>query len=352
MAADPSHNDFSDRIRLVHGAGGSLSRRLTQEVFLPEFSNPALDALSDGAVLKLPDYMHSGRLVIATDSHVIRPLFFPGGDIGSLSIYGTVNDLAVSGAVPLYLTASFIIEEGFLISDLKKLAYSMSRAARECGVMIVTGDTKVVEKGAADGVYINTAGVGLLREEAVRPDDHSAPDYKEGDAIILSGSLGDHGAAVFSVREDIGFKTSLRSDSGSVLHMIDALYKNGISVRIMRDPTRGGLATILNELMRASPFSAEIMEDQIPVKEEVKAVCSLVGFDPLYMANEGKFVSITAKEDADKAVSLLRNLPGGEDAAVIGRLTRELPGKVLSRNSYGTSRILDELTGDLLPRIC
>lgn len=334
-----------DKITLAHGNGGSLSHRLIRDVFKSEFQSPGNSQdYSDGATLPVVN----GRIVMSTDSFVVSPIFFPGGDLGSLAVNGTVNDLAVCGARPLYLSVGFIIEEGFALSDLKKIARSMAAEAKKAGVSIVTGDTKVVERGACDGIYVNTAGIGELRDDAP-----SGVDFiKDGDAVIVSGSMGDHGMSLYALREGIGLRSSLESDCASVYPLVDLLLSNAISVRIMRDPTRGGLATTLNEFVSGSSLGIILDEESIPVKNEVKGLCELLGFDPLHVANEGKLVVIVDSDHKEKAVQLIRSHEVGSDAAVIGEISSRYPGRVSLVTEVGGERIVDMLMGDMLPRIC
>jgi len=336
---------MDDRILLAHGSGGALSHELIREVFLSHFRNPLLDGLGDAAVLpQLPP----GRLALTTDSYVVQPLFFPGGDIGHLAICGTVNDLAVSGAVPLYLTAGFVLEEGLPMETLQRVVASMAATARDAGVQIVTGDTKVVERGAADGLFINTAGLGVVPEgRRLGPDRLCA-----GDVLLINGSVGDHGLAVMMQREGLAFASDLQSDAaplnGLVAGLLDAV---GDGVHCMRDATRGGLATVLNEWAEAG-VGIEIEEQAVPVREQVCAACELLGLDPLYAANEGKVVIAVAPEAAELALAALRAHPYGRGAALIGGVTHSHAGWVTLRTPYGANRILQMLTGAQLPRIC
>lgn len=348
---------MNDRILLAHGSGGVLSHELILDVFARHFTNPFLDDLGDAAIVgELPP----GRLALTTDSYVVQPLFFPGGDIGALAVCGTVNDLAVAGAYPLYLTAGFILEEGLPLETLERIVVSMAKTAREAGVAIVAGDTKVVDHGAADGVFINTAGVGVVPPGV----DLSPAHLREGDVLLINGPVGDHGLAVMLQREGMGFGSLLESDTaplnGLIATLLDAVPGQ---VRCMRDATRGGLATVLNEWV-APPLSPpsggtqgweigiEIEEDTIPVREEVRAACEFLGLDPLYAANEGKVVIAVAAEATDVALSTLRAHPLGRDAAIIGRVTEDHPGRVVLRTPYGARRIVPMLTGAQLPRIC
>ncbi|GLW09270.1 hydrogenase expression/formation protein HypE [Microtetraspora sp. NBRC 13810] len=334
-----------ERITLAHGAGGRATRTLIDAVFLEAFGNPLLAPLEDGATLPLD----GARAVFTTDSYVVSPLFFPGGDIGDLAVNGTVNDLAVCGARPLYLSAGFILEEGFPVADLRRITASMSAAARAAGVSIVTGDTKVVQRGKADGCYVTTSGVGLLE----RPSAPSLTAARPGDAVVVSGPIGDHGAAIMLARGEFGIESGLRSDTAP-LHDVVATLLDAVpgQVRTLRDATRGGVATILNEVATAARVAVVVEEDAVPVRPEVTGVCELLGIDPLYVACEGRFVAVVAGECAGRAVEALRGHPLGEDAAVIGTIKDDPPGLVLLRTAFGGTRIVDVLVGDPLPRIC
>ena len=333
-------------IVLAHGSGGRLHHQLIDEVFHTKLANPWLDQKLDAAKLDLPT---SGKIVFSTDSFVIDPLFFPGGDIGCLAVYGTVNDLAVSGGVPKYLSAGFIIEEGLLIDDLIKVVDSMQRAAAEAGVAVVTGDTKVVGRGQVDKLFINTAGIGV-----VAPGIDLCPtNMKNGDLVIISGGLGEHGLAIMAQREGISFKTTVNSDCGSVHRLAAALLEiDPAGVRCMRDPTRGGLATTLNELAHQGSIGIRIEEDIIPVLPTVRGGCEMLGIDPLYMANEGKLIAVVAAERAQEMLQSLRDLPEGRNAAIIGEINQSYKNLVLLHTSLGTDRVLGMLEGELLPRIC
>ena len=335
-----------DTILLGHGSGGKLSAELLRDVFLPAFANPVLARLEDQASLEIG----GTRLAFTTDSFVVKPLFFRGGDIGSLAVHGTVNDLAVGGAIPEFLSAAFILEEGFPMSDLRRIADSMAAAATKAGVTIVTGDTKVVERGSGDGVYINTAGIGRLRD-GVRL---SAASARPGDAVILSGSIGDHGIAILSQREGLELESDIASDSAPLHTLVDTMFDAAAAgaIRAMRDPTRGGVASTWNEIAGQSKVGMEIDEHAIAIHGAVRGACEVLGLDPLYVANEGKLVAIVARESADAIVEAMRRHPLGADAAVIGRITEAHPGMVTMRTLFGTSRIVDMLAGDQLPRIC
>lgn len=332
-----------DKILLAHGSGGRLAHELVEKGFVKTLNNPLLAKLDDSAVFEL-----SGRLAFTTDSYVVSPIFFPGGDIGRLAVCGTVNDLAMSGARPLYLSLSFIIEEGLPRDELKKITASVRRAAREAKVEIVTGDTKVVNRGSADKLFVNTAGVGLIPEGV----NISGSNARPGDKVILSGTIGDHGIAVLSQREGLSFSTTLESDCAPLGGLVADMLAANRNIHCLRDPTRGGLATTLNELATQSGVSIRIEEDRIPVREEVLGACEMLGFDPLYVANEGKLVAVVAAEDADPVLRAMRKNRYGKAAALIGEVKAENPGRVVMRTSLGASRIVDMLVGDLLPRIC
>lgn len=334
----------NDTILLAHGSGGSYSRRLVEDVFANAFSNPLLAPLNDQAVFSLP----AKNLAFTTDSYVVRPIFFPGGDIGKLSVCGTINDLAVGGARPVYLSASFIIEEGLSMDELKSVVESMAKTARDAGVSIVTGDTKVVERGKGDKLFITTTGIGVIDGPVLTP-----ANIRPGDAIILSGSIGDHGIAIMTHREGIRMDVPVESDCAALHTLVkDVLAAAGPGVRAMRDPTRGGLATVLNEFAASAGCSMTITEDALPVKEAVRGACELLGFDPLYLANEGKLVAVVAREFTKAALSAMRSHPLGKDAAVIGTVLDAPKGKVLLETSIGNKRIIDMLSGEQLPRIC
>jgi hydrogenase expression/formation protein HypE len=334
---------LEDKILLAHGSGGKLSHELVEKSFVKALANPLLAKLNDSAVFDF-----SGRLAFTTDSYVVSPIFFPGGDIGKLAVCGTVNDLAMSGACPLYLSLSFIIEEGLPQSDLNQIVNSIQKAAREARVEVVTGDTKVVHKGSADKLFVNTAGVGVIPEGV----DISGDKARPGDRVILSGTIGDHGIAVLSQREGLSFSTRLESDCAPLGDLVAEMLNASPNIHCLRDPTRGGLATSLNELAKQSKVSIRIEEEKIPVREEVMAACEMLGLDPLYVASEGKLVAIVPAEDADKVLTAMRENNYGKGAAIIGEVRVENPGRVVMKTILGTSRIVDMLVGDLLPRIC
>ena len=331
-------------VEMAHGSGGRAMAQLLDELFLPAFNNAWLEQRADSACLTVA----AERMVMSCDSHVIVPLFFPGGDIGALSVHGTLNDVAMSGAVPRYLSASFILEEGFPLRDLKRIVDSMARAAREAGVAIVTGDTKVVERGKGDGVFITTTGIGELTEGCTL----SAKNIRAGDRIIVSGDIGDHGVAVLSCRENLQFDTDIESDSASLHTLVADMLQAAPDVRCLRDPTRGGLATTLNELASQSAMGMRIEETAIPLKREVAAACELLGLDPLYMANEGKLVAFCPPEQCGQLLAAMRQHPLGKKAAVIGEVVRSDGPLVIMKSALGGQRIVDWLSADPLPRIC
>jgi hydrogenase expression/formation protein HypE len=333
------------RVDLSHGAGGRAMGQLIGELFHRALGNEYLAQGNDQAAFDVP----GGRMVMTTDGYVVTPLFFPGGDIGSLAVHGTVNDLAMAGAVPLHLTASYIIEEGFPLADLARIADSMGRAATAAGVKVVAGDTKVVERGKADGLFIATAGIGLVPPGIDLSGDRARP----GDAILLSGSIGDHGVAIMSSRENLSFETTILSDSAPLNGLVAAMVaRAGNGLRAMRDPTRGGLAATLNELANQSGVGMLLEEAAIPVRPEVKAACELLGLDPLNVANEGKLVAIAAPDAAAALLEAMRAHPLGRDAALIGEVTADPDRFVQMRSTFGGGRIVDWLAGEQLPRIC
>jgi len=337
-----THNE---QIVMGHGAGGRMSHQLIQKAFVSAFQNTALNAGDDAALVE-PGLRQ--KLSISTDAHVVSPLFFPGGDIGKLAVCGTVNDVAMLGAKPLYLTAGFILEEGLPMDTLKRVVESMRLAAEEAGVQIVAGDTKVVQKGKADGMYITTAGVGVVRENV----NVSGANAKPGDVVILSGTIGDHGIAVLGARGELGFQSSLQSDVAPLNHLIAVMLDVSRNVHVLRDPTRGGLATTLNEIAAQSDAGIILKEETIPVHPEVNAACEMLGFDPLYVANEGKLVAIVPKEEAEKVLAAMKSTKYGEDAVVIGEIVAEPKSRVLLKTVLGTTRVVDMLAGEMLPRIC
>lgn len=333
------------RVEMSHGAGGRAMVKLIRDIFHAAYGNDQLAAGNDQALLRMP----SGRIVVSTDGYVVSPLFFPGGDIGSLAVHGTINDVAMAGAMPLGLTAGFVIEEGFPLADLQRIALSMGEAARAAGVPIVTGDTKVVERGKADGVFITTTGIGSL------PDglDLGGDRARAGDVVLLSGTIGDHGVAVMSQRDNLSFDTGLRSDTAALHGLVAAMLAAAApGIRLLRDPTRGGLAATLNEIAQQSSVGVRLIEQAIPVKAEVAAACELLGLDPLHVANEGKLVAIAAPEAAESLLAAMRAHDLGREAAVIGRIVADQDCFVEMETGFGGGRIVDWLSGEQLPRIC
>lgn len=331
-------------ILLAHGGGGKLMNNLIEKLFLPLFSNSMLEVRHDSAVLEIG----GTALAFTTDSYVVRPLFFPGGDIGSLAVNGTVNDLAMAGARPLYISVGFVLEEGLPMESLWKIAQSMRLAARKANVEIVTGDTKVVDKGKGDGIFINTAGIGIM--------EHSlkiAPQQvRAGDLLLLSGDIGRHGIAIMAVREGLEFETVIESDSAALADIVLDLLSQGIEIHCLRDLTRGGLASALNEIAEAAGVTMLIDETRIPVREDVQGACEILGLDPLYVANEGRFVAFVAPSDAERALAILRAHPLGAQACIAGNVTQGRAGGVIMKSRIGASRIVDMISGDQLPRIC
>jgi hydrogenase expression/formation protein HypE len=333
------------RVDLSHGSGGRAMAHLIADIFCAAFDNAWLRQGNDQAAFDVPP----GRMVMSTDGYVVSPLFFPGGDIGSLAVHGTINDIAMSGARPLHLSASFIIEEGFALADLQKIALSMGEAARQAGIAIITGDTKVVERGKADGVFISTAGIGIVPAGLDLSGDRARP----GDTVLLSGTLGDHGIAIMSKRQNLDFETQIVSDSAALHELVaDIVGAAGPWLRAMRDPTRGGLAATLNELAHQSAVGFRISEEALPVKPQVAAACELLGLDPLYVANEGKLVAIVAPEGAPAALAAMKAHPLGRDAAIIGEVIEDENRFVQMTTGFGGGRIIDWLSGEQLPRIC
>ena len=344
----PAPLTAKDTILLGHCSGGKLSAELIRDIFLPAFQNPVLARLDDQAIVNV----NGQRLAITTDSFVVKPLFFPGGDIGSLAVHGTVNDLAMGGATPLFLSAAFIIEEGFSMDDLRRVVSSLRQAAAEAGVQVVTGDTKVVEKGKGDGLFINTTGIGIVPEGIELSADRARP----GDKVLLSGPIGDHGIAILAQREGLEFETKIQSDSAALHTLVAAMLgvtsNVTLDIRCMRDPTRGGVSSTLNEIAERSQVGIELEERSLPIHEEVRGACELLGLDPLYVANEGKLIAIVAPEGADAVLQAMKRHPLGAEAVVIGTVKKENPGLVTMRTPLGTTRIVDMLAGDQLPRIC
>lgn len=338
-----------DQIMMGHGSGGRMTQDLIQRVFMPHLTSEALSAGNDFARLTLlAEAGLQGSLAVSTDSHIVTPLFFPGGDIGRLAVCGTVNDVSMSGAVPLFLTAAFILEEGLQVETLERVVQSMAAAAREAGVQFVAGDTKVAERGNVDGLYINTTGIGWVPAGRKIGGEEARP----GDVVLISGTLGDHGIAVLQARGELGFETDIQSDAAPLNGLIQAVLAAAPSVHVLRDPTRGGLATTLNEIAIQSKTGIWLDEDTIPVQPAVQAACEMLGFDPLYVANEGKLIVIVPEKEAEAALEALRGHSYGASAARIGRVQADPPGRVLLHTLIGGTRILDVLAGEMLPRIC
>ncbi|MCL4273965.1 MAG: hydrogenase expression/formation protein HypE [Anaerolineales bacterium] len=333
----------TETVILGHGSGGTLSRDLLRRLFLPDLGTAAPRSLDDSAVVE----MNGARFALTTDSHVVSPLFFPGGDIGRLAICGTVNDLAMVGARPIALTCGFVLEEGLPFETLQRVVASMQDAAKEAGVYIAAGDTKVVQKGGADKLFINTSGMGAIADGV----NISGANAKEGDVVIVSGTIGDHGIAVLSAREDLGFETALESDVAPLNHLIEAMLAAG-EIHVLRDPTRGGLATSLVEISEQSNVTIEIEEEKLPYKPAVKAACEMLGFDPLFVANEGKLVAFVKGDDAEMVLSAMKRAKYGEDAAIIGRVIGTGKSQVRLKTAIGGTRLVDMLPGEMLPRIC
>jgi hydrogenase expression/formation protein HypE len=333
-----------DTVLLGHGSGGKLSAELVRDIFLRAFSNSALAKLNDQAIVAI----NGSRIAVTTDSFVVSPLFFPGGDIGSLAVHGTVNDLAMGGAQPMFLSVAFIIEEGLSMDVLRRIVQSLQQAAASAGVQVITGDTKVVEKGKGDGVFINTTGIGVVPEGIDMSSDRARP----GDQVLLSGSIGEHGIAILAQREGLEFESAISSDSAALHTLTGDMLEVSREIRCMRDPTRGGLSSALNEIATQSRVGIALDECAIPVREEVKGACEILGLDPMYVANEGKLIAIVALAVSEQVLAAMRKHPLGREAQVIGRVTEKNAGLVTMRTPLGTTRIVDMLAGDQLPRIC
>ena len=341
----PSRVDLEHgMIDMTHGSGGLATARLVEELFVELFDNELLRKKNDQAIFEPP----AGRIAMSTDAYVISPLFFPGGDIGSLAVHGTINDVAMAGARPLYLSVAFILEEGFSLAQLKEIVSSMARATRETGVPIVTGDTKVVERGKGDGVFITTTGIGVIPDGVNISGDRARP----GDAILVNGTMGDHGVAIMSRRENLTFETTIESDSAPLHGLVSAMVEAVPDIHCLRDPTRGGLATTLNELAHQSAVGIRLREPDVPFKPEVMAACELLGLDPLYVANEGKLIAICSAEKSECLLTVMRSHPLGRDAAIIGEVCEDEHCFVQMETGFGGNRIVDWLTGEQLPRIC
>jgi len=335
---------MSEKILLAHGSGGRLTHDLVREIFLPHLSNPFLESLDDSARLM----GQGGPMAFTTDSYVVNPIFFPGGDIGKLAVCGTINDLSMVGATPSYLSLSFIIEEGFPVEDLKRIVLSIREASDQTGIRIVTGDTKVVEHGAADQLFVNTAGIGWIREGI----HLSGLNARKGDRVLLSGFIGDHEIAVLSQREGFKFEGDLASDCAPLNDLVGKMLQACPSIRCLRDPTRGGLATTLNEIALMSRVGIVVEEERIPARESVRGICELLGLDPLYLANEGKLIAICPPAEAETLLGVMKNHALGREAQIIGKVTEENPGRVVLKTGIGGQRLLDMLTGAQYPRIC
>ena len=334
----------SDKILLDHGSGGKISHSLTANLLLPAFDNPALAMLDDGATLNLA----GSRIAFSTDTYVVDPIFFPGGSIGDLAINGTVNDVAMCGAAPLFLSVGLIIEEGFPMADLERVVSRMNHAAKQAGVTVVTGDTKVVPQGAADKIFINTAGIGIIDEKT----NVSGANAKPGDTVILSGTMADHGMTILSQRQGLTFESTLKSDSAPLNRMVADMLATQCDIHVLRDPTRGGVGTTLNEIAAKSQVGIRIHEQRLPVRPEVSGICELLGFDPLYVANEGKLLAFVPTAQAEHVLAVMQRSPYGKDACIIGETVDDHLGRVFMRTRIGGERIVDMLTGEQLPRIC
>jgi hydrogenase expression/formation protein HypE len=334
----------TDKILLDHGSGGKMSHRLTAEMMLPIFENPVLSELNDGAIFEIKGM----RLAFSTDTYTVDPIFFSGGNIGDLAIYGTVNDIAMCGAIPLYLGVGLIIEESFPMMDLEIIIKEMGKAAANAGVIVVTGDTKVVPKGAADKIFINTSGLGLIPDQV----NVASTKARAGDKIILSGSIAEHGISVLIQREGMTFESVVTSDTAPLNHLVNKIFSVSKEIHVLRDPTRGGVGTALNEIAGKSKVGIKIFEEKIPIKDQVAGICELLGFDPLYIANEGKFLAFVAPDHAEKVLEAIKLDDFGKDAAIIGEVVSDYPGQVFMKTRIGGTRVVDMLTGEQLPRIC
>ena len=340
----PTPLPAKDTVLLGHGSGGTLSAQLVRDIFLPAFRNSALAKLDDQAIVQIGET----RLAFTTDSFVVKPLFFPGGDIGSLAVHGTINDLAMGGAQPLFLSVGFIIEEGLSMDVLRRVVNSLQRAARDADVQVVTGDTKVVERGKGDGLFINTTGIGIVPDDVYLSSNQARP----GDKLILSGPIGDHGIAILAYREGLEFESTIQSDSAALHLLVRDMLNANRDIRCMRDPTRGGLSSALNEIAAQSQVGIELQEQTIPVREEVRGACEMLGLDPLYVANEGKLIAIVPPRAADDVLDAMCRNSLGREARIIGTVTNSNTGLVTMQTCLGTTRIVDMLAGDQLPRIC
>ncbi len=356
MSPDRSSPDFAQgaacpipisdypRVLLAHGGGGKLTQHLIEKMFVPGFKSRELATLHDGAVVELDGV----RVAVTTDSYVVKPIIFPGGSIGELAVNGTVNDLAMCGARPLYLSSAFILEEGFPMDDLWQVVVAMQSAAEAAGVTLVTGDTKVVDRGKGDGVFINTTGIGLVREGVTIRPDRAAP----GDVVILNGPIGQHGMAIMSVREGLEFSTQIKSDTAPLNGLVEVMLESCPDIHVLRDPTRGGVASASNEIAKAARVGIVLEETAIPIPDEVRGACEILGFDPLYVANEGKLIAFVPPADAERVLVAMRNHPAGKSSVIIGNVVADHPGTVVMKTAIGGSRVVDMLSGEQLPRIC
>jgi hydrogenase expression/formation protein HypE len=333
-----------DKVLMAHGGGGTLSHQLIHKMFFNHFNNELLETEHDGAVFSFGNQ----RIAFTTDSYVVKPIFFPGGDIGELAVYGTVNDLAVCGAEPLYISVGFIIEEGFSMDELWRIVQSMKNAADRAAVKIVTGDTKVVDRGKGDKIYVNTSGVGLISPGV----DISSSKILPGDKIIITGKIAEHGIAILSAREEFDFETTVKSDTAPLNHLIKNVLEKHPDIHMMRDPTRGGVSSVLNEIAKKSNLGISIRETEIPIAQDIRAICEILGLDPLYIANEGKVIMFVPAEQADSVLQILQSDPLGEHAAIIGEVVDQHPARVVMKTTIGSNRIVDMLSGEQLPRIC
>jgi hydrogenase expression/formation protein HypE len=333
-----------EKILLAHGGGGTLSHNLISKLFYPQFSNDILNQQHDSGIFEI----NHTKFAFTTDSYVVQPIFFPGGDIGSLAVNGTINDLSVAGAKPLFISVAFILEEGFDIEDLWKIVLSMQKAADEAGVKIITGDTKVVDKGKGDKIFINTSGIGVISDEV----NISPKNCKPGDVIILSGKIAEHGVAIMSSRENLEFETTIKSDSAALNGLVEKMLDASKEIHVMRDPTRGGIASTLNEIAKTANVGILIEEEKIPISEEVKGACEILGLDPLYIANEGKLIAFVAENKAENVLNAMKLHNLGKDACIIGKVTNSDPGTVIMKTKIGSKRIVDMMSGEQLPRIC
>lgn len=331
-------------ITLAHGSGGKLTHRLIEQMILPQFKNEFLQPLHDGALLNI----NNTKLAFSTDSYVINPIFFPGGDIGELAMNGTVNDISMCGAKPMYISAAFIIEEGFAMEDFWRIILSMKKAAKKAGVLLVTGDTKVVDRGKGDQIYINTSGIGIIPGDVnIQP-----ANVKAGDKIIINGTIADHGIAIMSVRENLEFETEIRSDTAALNGLVETILEASKNIHMLRDATRGGVTSVMTEIAESSKLGVHLEETKIPIREDVKGACEMLGLDPLYVANEGKMIAIVPPEICDTILHAMQLHPLGKDATIIGEIVRGHPGMVMMKTAVGGSRVVDMLSGEQLPRIC